>query len=89
MSRAAAALKKNKKKTYRLARIEFNTTSDIEKAYSDQQMKNQRIQNKYFNFNMARKWLGFIISMRPCKGGQGGRGQFQTIQITLRRSALY
>lgn len=51
MSRAAVALKKNKK-TYRLARIEFNTTSDIEKAYSDQQMKNQRIQNKYFNFNM-------------------------------------
>lgn len=32
MSRAAAALKKNK---YRLARIEFNTTSDIEKEYSD------------------------------------------------------
>lgn len=52
MSRAAVALKKNKK-TYRLARIEFNTTSDIEKAYSDQQMKNQRIQNKYFNFNMT------------------------------------
>lgn len=52
MSRAAVALKKNKK-TYRLARIEFNTTSDIKKAYSDQQMKNQRIQNKYFNFNMT------------------------------------
>lgn len=50
MSRAAAALKIKK---YRLARIEFNTTSDIEIAYSDQQMKNQRIQNKYFNFNMA------------------------------------
>lgn len=53
MSRAAAALKKKQKKPYRLARIEFNTTSEIEKAYSDQQMKNQRIQNKYFNFNMA------------------------------------
>lgn len=54
MSRAAAALKKKQKKTtYRLARIEFNTTSDIEKAYSVQQMKNQRIQNKYFNSNMA------------------------------------
>lgn len=35
MSRAAAALKKKTKKKYRLARIEFNTTSDIEKAYSD------------------------------------------------------